>query len=65
MMIEDSIANAKSARKAGVAAFVLSQPYNQQGDHDWPAEKTALDWDALYHLISESLEAQGFRKLHK
>lgn len=62
IMVEDSIANAKSSKKANVATFVLSRAYNQTG-HDWPPEETALDWDALYHLISESLEAQGFRKV--
>ncbi len=62
IMVEDSIANAVSAKKANVATFVLSRVYNQAG-HDWPLEETAADWDDLYHLIAASLEAQGFRRI--
>ena len=63
IMVEDSVKNALSAQKAGVASFVLAQAYNQNGKHDWPPEKTAHDWDELYHLISKSLDEQGFRKI--
>lgn len=62
IMVEDSIANAKSSKKANVATFVLSRAYNQTG-HDWLPEETAPDWDTLYHLISKSLDEQGFRKI--
>jgi len=62
VMVEDSIANAKSAKKADIAAFVLSQAYNQTG-HDYPPEEIATDWENLYDLISKSLEAQGYRKV--
>lgn len=62
IMVEDSVANAKSAKKANIATFVLSRDYNQTG-HDWSLEETAPDWDTLYHLISTSLDAQGFKKL--
>jgi|GEM_PF-2494630 len=62
IMVEDSIANAKSSKKANVATFVLSRAYNQNGEHDWSPEETAPDWDTLYHLISKSLDEQGFRK---
>jgi|JI6StandDraft_1071083.scaffolds.fasta_scaffold31163_3 adenylylsulfate kinase-like enzyme/beta-phosphoglucomutase-like phosphatase (HAD superfamily) len=62
IMVEDSIANAQSSRKANVATFVLSQTYNQEG-HDWSADAIAQDWDALYNLIADSLEAQGFKKI--
>lgn len=62
IMVEDSVANAISSKKANVATFVLSRAYNETG-HDWPPEETAPDWDTLYHLISESLDAQGFRKI--
>lgn len=63
IMVEDSIANAKSSKKANVATFVLSRAYNQNGQHDWLPEETAPDWDTLYHLISKSLDEQGFRKI--
>jgi beta-phosphoglucomutase-like phosphatase (HAD superfamily) len=63
IMVEDSVKNAISAKKAGVASFVLAQAYNQNGEHDWSAEETAPDWDTLYHLISKSLDDQGFRKV--
>ncbi len=62
IMVEDSVANAISSKKANVATFVLSRAYNQTG-HDWSPEETAPDWDTLYHLISESLDSQGFRKV--
>lgn len=61
IMVEDSVANAISSKKASVATFVLSRAYNQTG-HEWPAEETAPNWDTLYDLISQSLETQGFRK---
>lgn len=61
IMVEDSVANAQSAKRVGVATFVLSQDYNLAG-HDWPLEATAPDWNTLYDLISKSLEEQGFRK---
>ena len=64
IMVEDSIANAKSSKNANVATFVLSRAYNQNGQHDWSPEETAPDWDALYRLISTSLEEQGFRKIN-
>ena len=64
IMVEDSVANAQSAKKAGVATFVLARAYNQAG-HDWPPEATAADWQALYHLIAASLETQGFRKIEQ
>jgi beta-phosphoglucomutase-like phosphatase (HAD superfamily) len=64
IMVEDSVANAKSSKNAGVATFVLSRAYNQTG-HDWSLEETASDWDTLYHLISQSLDAQGFRRVHE
>lgn len=62
IMVEDSVANAISSKKANVATFVLGHAYNQTG-HDWSPDATAPDWDTLYHLISRSLEAQGFRKV--
>lgn len=62
-MVEDSVANAISSKKANVATFVLSRAYNQTG-HDWSPEETAPDWDTLYHLISKSLDEQGFRKVN-
>jgi len=62
IMVEDSVANAISSKKANVATFVLSRAYNETG-HDWPPEETAPDWDTLYHLVSGSLDAQGFRKI--
>jgi len=64
IMVEDSVANAISAKKADVSTFVLSRPYNAEG-HDWPPEETASDWDTLYDLISESLDAQGFKRITK
>ena len=63
IMVEDSIKNALSAKKAGVASFVLARTYNQNDKHDWSPEETAPDWDTLYHLISKSLDEQGFRKV--
>jgi len=63
IMVEDSVANAISSKKANVATFVLSRAYNQTG-HDWSPEETAPDWDTLYHLISKSLDEQGFRKVN-
>jgi len=63
IMVEDSIANAESSKKANVVTFVLVRTYNQNGQHDWPPEETAADWSELYRLISASLEAQGFRKV--
>lgn len=63
IMVEDSIKNALSAKKAGVASFVLARAYNQNDKHDWSPAETAPDWDTLYHLISQSLDAQGFRKV--
>ena len=62
IMVEDSVANALSSKRANVATFVLSRAYNVAG-HDWPANETATDWDRLYDLISESLDAQGFKKI--
>lgn len=62
IMVEDSVANAISSKKANVSTFVLSRAYNETG-HDWLPEETAPNWDALYDLISQSLEAQGFRKI--
>ncbi|MCA9325685.1 hypothetical protein KDA23_06535 [Candidatus Saccharibacteria bacterium] len=62
IMVEDSIANAISSRKANVATFVLGRAYNQTG-HDWSPEATAPDWDNLYTLISQSLDEQGFKKI--
>jgi len=62
IMVEDSVANAISSKKASVATFVLGRAYNQTG-HDWPPEEIAPDWDTLYHLISQSLDEQGFRKI--
>lgn len=62
IMVEDSIANAISSKKADVSTFVLSRPYNAEGHH-WPPEETAPDWDTLYDLISESLDAQGFKRI--
>ncbi len=62
IMVEDSIANAKSSKKASVATFVLRQSYNQTG-HDWSADAVAPDWNVLYNLISTSLESQGFKKV--
>lgn len=62
IMVEDSVANAQSSKKANVATFVLSRTYNQTG-HDWAPDAIAPDWDALYHLISASLEEQGFKKI--
>lgn len=62
-MVEDSVANAISSKKANVATFVLGRAYNQTG-HDWSPEATASDWDTLYHLISRSLDEQGFRKIN-
>lgn len=63
IMVEDSVANAISSKRANVATFVLSRAYNQNGQHDWAPEETAPDWDTLYHLISKSLGEQGFRKV--
>lgn len=62
IMVEDSVANAISSKKANVATFVLSRAYNQTG-HDWLPEEAAPDWETLYRLISESLDKQGFRKV--
>ena len=62
IMVEDSVANAISSKKANVATFVLSRAYNQTG-HDWSPDAIAPDWDTLYHLISDSLDTQGFRKV--
>lgn len=62
IMVEDSVANAISAKKADVSTFVLSRAYNTEG-HDWPPQETASNWDGLYDLISASLEAQGFQKI--
>lgn len=62
IMVEDSIANAVSSLEWGVETVVLDQPYNRVG-HEYPADKIAADWDALYHLISQSLEAQGYQKI--
>lgn len=62
IMVEDSVANAQSAEKANVATFVLSRAYNQTG-HDWSPDAIAPDWDTLYHLISQSLDTQGFHKI--
>lgn len=62
IMVEDSIANAISSKRANVATFVLGRAYNQSG-HDWVPEETAPDWDVLYDLISRSLESQGFKKI--
>ena len=64
IMVEDSIANAKSSKKANVATFVLSRAYNKTG-HDWSSEETAPDWNTLYRLISKSLDEQGFRKVRR
>lgn len=70
IMVEDSIANANSAKKAGIASFVLDQSYNLPHRRSTDPEKneiweheTAPDWDTLYQYISASLEAQGFRKV--
>jgi len=70
IMVEDSIANANSAKKAGIASFVLDQSYNLPHRRSADPEKneiwehdTAPDWDTLYHYISDSLEAQGFKKV--
>ena len=63
IMVEDSIANAKSAQRANVATFVLRRAYNDNENHDWPQDQTAIDWNELYNLISESLERQGYRKI--
>jgi len=62
IMVEDSVANAISSKKANVATFVLSRAYNQTG-HDWEPDAIAPDWDRLYDLISNSLEVQGFKKI--
>ncbi len=62
IMVEDSVANAISSKKANVSTFVLSRAYNQTG-HDWSPDAIAPDWNALYSLISASLEVQGFRKI--
>lgn len=64
IMVEDSVANAISSKKANIATFVLGRVYNQTG-HDWAPDAIAPDWDTLYHYISESLEAQGFRRVGK
>lgn len=64
IMVEDSIANAKSSKMANVATFVLSRAYNQNG-HDWPIDAVASDWATLYGLISDSLQAQGFQKIEE
>ena len=61
IMVEDSVANAISSKKANVATFVLGRAYNQTG-HDWSPDAIAPDWDTLYHLISKSLDEQGFKK---
>jgi len=70
IMVEDSITNANSAKKAGIASFVLDQSYNLPHRRSTDPEKnetwehdTAPDWNTLYHYISNSLEAQGFRKV--
>lgn len=63
IMVEDSVKNARSAKKAGIASFLLAQTYNQNGKHDWSPEETAPDWDTLYDLISKSLDEQGFRRI--
>lgn len=65
IMVEDSVQNATDAKNAGIASFVLARAYNQNGKHDWLPEETATDWDELYHLISASLEAQGFKKINE
>lgn len=62
IMVEDSIANAQSAKRAKVATFVLSRAYNQSG-HDWPIEEAAHDWETLYELIAKSLDEQGFKRI--
>lgn len=62
VMVEDSISNAQSSKRANVATFVLSRVYNHEG-HDWAPDAIAPDWETLYELISASLEAQGFRKI--
>jgi len=62
VMVEDSVANAQSSKKANVATFVLKRAYNQTG-HDWESDAIAPDWDTLYTMISGSLEAQGFKKI--
>jgi len=61
-MVEDSVKNAESAKKFGVPAMVLAQPYNETG-HSWPPEERATDWEELYRMIEQSLENQGFRKV--
>ncbi|MFZ1257982.1 MAG: hypothetical protein WAQ25_00770 [Candidatus Saccharimonas sp.] len=63
VMVEDSVKNAQSAKKAGIASFLLARTYNQNGNHDWSPEETAPDWDTLYSLICKSLDQQGFRKI--
>lgn len=63
IMVEDSVKNATDAKDAGIASFVLARSYNQNDKHDWLPEDTAPDWDTLYHLISKSLDEQGFRKI--
>lgn len=62
IMVEDSVANAISSKKANVATFVLGRAYNQTG-HDWSPDAVAPDWDTLYGLIVRSLDEQGFRKI--